>query len=414
MSSAATVVFTLSTLLSSKTAVTQPRTNLHADSGATFNPVSNYAPMFDEPSSAALPVAYTKVLFITPNYTELKRVFETLLSNNLRPVHLEGLPAQPVRKGAFRHVFIDLSLPNAQEWLRDLGPSQDEVFPIALIQRGEREGSALAAGACATLQLPIEAEDVLLCIERNCARIERSRSLQELMDRDRRRIATTSVEGVLTTLCQELRNPLAAALANVEYLREAAHGATVAVSSEEKRNILEDTLDALQRVRGTLESLATLVKKEITEPRRIVFWEVAQSVIDELGCNAASITLTGEPTVRGWADEELLRQVVSTLVHRARCSTHTNDPAPPVQMRVYATETEARISVRDEGPALSAEIIKSLFEPSYAMSGKGSAELLLAVTHHAVVRMGGVLDYAHRNSPGGVFRIRLRLARTYD
>lgn len=367
--------------------------------------------MFDAPSSAALPVAYTKVLFITPNYIELKRVFEALHSNNLRPVHLESLSAHPVQAGTFRHVFIDLSLPGALQWLKALAPNTEEVFAIALIQHGEREGSALAAGASATLQLPIEAADVLLCIERNRARIERSRSLEELMDRDRRRIATTSVEGVLTTLCQELRNPLAAALANVEYLRETDHRAVASVSSEEKRNILEDTLEALQRVRGTLESLATLVKREISEPRRVVFWQVAQSVVDELGCDVTAVSLTGEPTVRGWADEDLLRQVVSTLARRALSSVDSNSRGPQVHLRVYATETEARISVRDDGPALSAEVIKSLFEPAYAMSGKGSAELLLAVTHHAVVRMGGVLDYAQRNSPGGVFRIRLRLVR---
>jgi signal transduction histidine kinase len=76
---------------------------------------------------------------------------------------------------------------------------------------------------------------------------------------------------------------------------------------------------------------------------------------------------------------------------------------------VYATETEARISVRDNGPPLSADAVKTLFETSDMISGRGSAGLLLAMTHHAVVRMGGVLDYAPRSGPGGVFRIRLRL-----
>ena len=371
----------------------------------------SYSSIFDEPSNAALPIAYTKVLFISPHYPEYKQVFAALLSNNLRPVHIERLSDVPIQQGAFQHIFLDLSVPGALNWLGEYCKSDEEIFPIALIQRGEREGSALAAGAHATLQLPIEAADVLLCIKRNRARIERSHSLQELMDRDRRRIATTSVEGVLTSLCQDLRNPLAAALANVEYMREIDIRNTEGVSSEEKRNILEDTLEALGSLRSTLESLATLVKREIAEARRIVFWEIVQGVIDELGPDGRLVSLTGDPTVRGWADEELLRQVVSTLIRRSLSSADRNNSTPVVQIRVYATESEARVSVRDNGPSLSAETIKNLFEASYAISTSGRTELLLAVTHHAGVRMGGVLDYDPRNSFGSVFRIRLRLVR---
>lgn len=384
---------------------------LYAKPGPSGPPDSNFASMLEEPSSAALPVAYTKVLFIAPSHPDLKKVFATLFSNNLQPVHMERLPEVPISKDSIRHVFVDLSLPNALGWLRQWGNQDDDVYAVALIQRGEREGSALAAGACATLQHPIEPADVLLCVERNRARIERNRSLQELLDRDRRRIATNSVEGVLTTLCHELRNPLAAALANVEYLQEVDGRELDRVNNEEKRNILEDTLGALQRVRGTLESLATLVRREMSEPRRIAFWEVVQGVVDELGREAVSVTLSGDPTVRGWADEELLRQVVTTLLRRALGSADSKPDAPLVRIRVYATGTEARVSVRDNGPSLSAEVVRSLFETSDAIAGHGSAELLLAVTHHAVVRMGGVLDYAQGNLPGGVFRIRLRLVR---
>ena len=377
-------------------------------------PGLDFSSMLEEASSAALPAAYTKVLFIAPNRPELKKVFETLFSNNLQPVHMHRLPEVPISRDAFRHVFVDLSVPDALNWLSQFGDHDDGVYPIALIQRGEREGSALAAGACATLQIPIEAADVLLCVERNRARIEHNRSLQELMDRDRRRIAANSVEGVLTTLCQELRNPLAAALANVEYLREVDSRGLERVDDEDKRNILEDTLEALQRLRSTLESLAILVKREMAEARRIVFWEVAQSVIDELGREGSAVTLSGDPIVRGWADEELLRQVVTTLVRRALNSAASMKVAPVVTIRVYATETEARVSVRDNGPSLSVEVVKSLFETSDAISSRESAEMLLAVTHHAVVRMGGVLEYAQQAVPGGVFRIRLRLVRTNE
>jgi signal transduction histidine kinase len=393
--------------------VPSPDINPYDEPAPQGAPLPSNSSIFDETSSAALPIANTKVLFVSPNYPEYKQVFAALFSNNLRPVHVKRLSDVPIQQGAFQHVFIDLSVPGALDWLNKYAIGVDETFPIALIQRGEREGSALAAGAFATLQLPIEAADVLLCIKRNRARIERNRNLQEMMDRDRRRIATTSVEGVLTTLCQDLRNPLAAALANVEYMREIDIRSD-GFSSEEKRNILEDTLDALRSLRSTLESLATLVKREIAEARRVVLWEIVQGVIDELGHDSKHVTLTGDPTVRGWADEDLLRQVVSTLILRSLSSGDRDNSVPAVQLRVYATESEARISVRDNGPLLSAETIKNLFEAPYAISASGKAELLLAVTHHAVVRMGGVLEYDQRQSQGSVFRIRLRLVRANE
>ncbi len=357
----------------------------------------------------ALPTTDTRVLFLAPSSLELSNLFDTLLSNNLRPIHVERLTDAVLPKDEFLHIFVDVSLPGALHWLGQLTTRQDEVFPVALIQRGAREGSALAAGATGTLQLPLEPADVLLCINRNRNRIERNRRFKEVADRDRQRIATASVEGVLSTVCNELRNPLAAALANVEYLRDIGKRDAPSASADDSLVIVDDTFEALQRVRGILESLATLVKRELSEVKRAVFWEVAQSVLDELGRAAAPISLAGDPTVRGWADEELLRQVLSTLTRRALNVADASSGTPSVKIRVYATETEARISVRDNGPSLPADLMQSVLESSDAALRQGSSEMLLAVTHHAVVRMGGVLDFAQRHSPGSVFRIRLRV-----
>jgi signal transduction histidine kinase len=375
---------------------------------------SNDRSGFRESATLSLPAADNRVLFIAPGYPELARVFDTLLVNNFQPVHASQLSEVTLISHDFVHVFVDVSMPGALHWLQQLGDQQDEIFPIGLIEPGTREGSALAAGATGTLQLPLEPADVLLCVNRNRTRIERIRRAKELADRERQRIATASVEGVLATVCNELRNPLAAALANVEYLRDLDKAETFTSSNDDTHVIVEDTFDALQRVRGIIESLATLVKNEHFESTRVVFWQVAQSVLDDLGRCAAPVSLTGDPTVRGWADEDLLRQVLSTLVRRALTAAEASGSTPQVKLHVYSTDSEARISVRDNGPSLPADLLKSLLESSDAALRQSSSEMLLAVTHHAVVRMGGTLDYAQRRSPGSVFRIRLRATRSAD
>jgi signal transduction histidine kinase len=355
-----------------------------------------------------------RVLFIAPNYPELTQVFETLFVNKLQPIHVEQLTDVASTANDFVHVFVDVSLPGALKWLEQLGSHEHEIFPIGLIQPGAREGSALAAGATGTLRLPLEPADVLLCVNRSRSRLERNRRAKEIADRERQRIATASVEGVLATVCNELRNPLAAALANVEYLRDLGKDDTLQSSAEDAHVIVDDTFDALQRVRGIVESLATLVKNDSFEAERVVFWQVTQSVLDDLGRSAAPVTLSGDPSVRGWADEDLLRQVLSTLVRRALNAAAAGGSTPLVKLHVYATDTEARISVRDNGPSLPADLLKSLLESSDDALRQSSSEMLLAVTHHAVVRMGGSLDYAQRHSPGSVFRIRLGLVRNSD
>ena len=186
-----------------------------------------------------------RVLFISPAHPELPQVFDTLLVNNLLPIHVEHLTDVTPANGDFVHVFVDVSLPGALQWLEQLGDREDEVFPIGLIQPGAREGSALAAGATGTLRLPLEPADVLLCINRSRHRLERNRRNKELADRERQRIATASVEGVLATVCNELRNPLAAALANVEYLRDLGKDDTLQSSAEDAHVIVDDTFDAL-------------------------------------------------------------------------------------------------------------------------------------------------------------------------
>lgn|GEM_PF-2854367 len=369
---------------------------------------------FRESTTLSLPVPDNRVIFITPRYSELARVFDALVVNDLQPIHAERVSDLDLDGSEFVHVFADVSIPGVLALLQQLADKQEEAFPIALIRPGAREGSALAAGASCTLQLPLEPADVLLCINRNRTRIERIRRTKELADRERQRIVTASVEGVLATVCNELRNPLAAALANVEYLRDLDGSDSRASSTDDTRAIVGDTFDALQKVRIIVESLATLVKNEHFEARRIAFWQIAQSVLDDLGRCAAPVSLAGDPTVRGWADEELLRQVLSTLVRRALSAAEASGGTPLVRVHVYATETDARISVRDNGPSLPADLLKSLLESSDVAVRQGSSEMLLAVTHHAVVRMGGTLEYAQGHPPGSVFRIRLRVVRGTD
>ncbi len=373
------------------------------------HPESAFPADEEEASSATLPVADTSVLLVCSPGPDVARVRDAVLANNLRFIHAASLERLGEEARGFRHIFLEFGLSGAVNFLRTLGGEEDGVFPVALLARGERPGTALAAGASATLERPLDASDLLLCVNRNRIRLEQLRGWQEMVDRDRHQVATSSVEGVLAALGHEIRNPLAAAMADVEYLLESETTQTELAPSE-RQGILKDTFDSLQRVRSTLESLASLVRREVPEPRKLVLWHIVQQVLDSLPqTQGVAIRLEGDPTVRGICDEELLTQVASTLIRRAVDVAREN-AEPSVRVRIYSSETEARISIRDNGSALPPGMQAHLFEPTHA-GQVGSSGLLLAMAHHAVVRMAGALTYAARTTGGSVFRVRLRLAR---
>lgn len=84
---------------------------------------------------------------------------------------------------------------------------------------------------------------------------------------------------------------------------------------------------------------------------------------------------------------------------------------PPVVLRVLEHPDEAWIEVEDAGPGIDVSVRDSLlgaFARGDASRGKPGLGLGLAVVHRVAARLGGRVEFASRQSPGGgVVRIRL-------
>jgi signal transduction histidine kinase len=101
-----------------------------------------------------------------------------------------------------------------------------------------------------------------------------------------------------------------------------------------------------------------------------------------------------------------LKNVLGNAIEAARERPATAEGAPEVTIRVAVDEELIEIEITDNGPGLSAEAERRLFEPYYTTKAHGTG-LGMALTYRIVVEHGGVI-FAE-NSSGGGARVVVRL-----
>lgn len=359
----------------------------------------------EAPSQALLPSPDNAVLFVCRSSARIEGICAELLKHELRPSVIQSVERAPHVPLAPHHCFIDWSLPGAPDYLSGLVADSSDIWPVALVHDEAESILAYASGAVSTIRRPLHEDEVLSCLRGHRARRARRVIDDAVLIHDQRVTAADAFETMIRSLGQELRTPLATALANLEYLVEQG----TAGSDPEQKTVLCDTLEAMQSLRVTLDGMAVLLPHEPPVLEQVRLWRVAQRVLDALPSGAQWVELRGEPGIRGWGDETILFNLVSILVRRA-LNRHPKTEHPPVSLHVYAHDTEARITVRERPESEAASSNHTRL--AHASSGNAALQdgLQLASARHAVVKMGGLLNHIAHGNAGCAFRVRLRLA----
>lgn len=137
---------------------------------------------------------------------------------------------------------------------------------------------------------------------------------------------------------------------------------------------------------------------------------ILRAAEDALPAGATPVAVTGTfGTVNG--DEVLLRQAFGNLFRNA----YEACAAAGVGARVSVTGTPengvVRVSVSDNGPGLSPEARRRLFQPFATTRAHGTG-LGLAVVQKIIVSHNGRIEAVNRPTGGAEFRIRLPLSRS--
>ncbi len=218
----------------------------------------------------------------------------------------------------------------------------------------------------------------------------------------------------LADASHELRTPLTILRGEVEVALRRDRPAA------EYREVLESSLEEIQRLGRLAENLLTLARADAGEAlsggQPVDLAQVCQRVMETLApsAQAAQVSLTagaaGPIIVLG--DELALERVCFNLLENA---LHYSPAGEAVVVRLAEASGEAVWTVTDSGPGIGAEHLPRLFDRFYRVDpsrsrAHGGAGLGLAIVKALVMAHGGTIQVTSTVGQGTTFLIRLPLA----
>ena len=216
---------------------------------------------------------------------------------------------------------------------------------------------------------------------------------------------------IIRDLGHDLRTPITAMRAGVEVALWSER------SPDDYRRILASTLEEIDRLTLISDALVLLGRLQAGEvtlnlaetDARVLAREAVAGAQGGVGGHPVTLVQPAEPVLIR-ADVRLMRMVLDQLLENARRYT---PPGSPIEVTVRAQETEAVITVEDNGPGVADEVLPHLFEPFYrsdtARAREGGPGLGLTATASIVTLHGGAV-VATRGSEGGL-RVTVTLPR---
>lgn len=221
--------------------------------------------------------------------------------------------------------------------------------------------------------------------------------------------ALASVGQLAAGMAHEIRNPLTSIKGFIQLLREQdaaqrtrdSYYSVILMEIERIDGLLNDVL-VLARYREENASLQTF--RVIDEVLGVV--RLLEPEANRRGIKVELQVASGEWYVHGQSAR--IKQAILNIMKNAFEAIYTKGKI--VRVCVYATAAEVIITVEDDGPGLSDEILQKLFVPFYTTKPEGTG-LGLSTTQRIIADHHGVIFADNSPRLGGArFEVRLPLA----
>jgi len=213
---------------------------------------------------------------------------------------------------------------------------------------------------------------------------------------------------LLNSISHELRTPLAAITSATSTLADARDG-----PAELRRSMIAEIQEASARLNRLVGNLLDVTRLESGHVQTRLDWcdvgDLIQATLRSLdrelsGRNVKVEIAENLPLAR--LDFTLMQQALSNLLLNA--VVHT-PPGTPILLQAGTEQGELVLSVADNGPGLSPELLPRVFDkfiraPDAAAGGSG---LGLAIVKGFVEAQGGKITAGNRPAGGAVFTIRM-------
>ena len=213
------------------------------------------------------------------------------------------------------------------------------------------------------------------------------------------------------SLAHEIRNPLMVIQHAAQLLEECE------TLSESDLRLPQIILQQCRRTNGIVDSVLGLARRERSAPENIDLYDIISEFVEEYRLvvsieNAQIEMQIGSETLPALFDRRQLHQVLTILMHNA--VTHGHMPERPAHILLWAGKGEhsALIEITDNGPGISVEAQKRLFQPFFTTSEHGTG-LGLYIANELCNANQARLEYHKAPSGGACFRLYIPTLRTW-
>jgi C4-dicarboxylate-specific signal transduction histidine kinase len=175
---------------------------------------------------------------------------------------------------------------------------------------------------------------------------------------------------------------------------------------EATRGILQD----VHRIASIASDFARFARLPPPKPAPVDVAEVACTTVAMHSSDALPIDLRAAPCPTVQADRDQLAQMLTNLLQNAMDATqaHTQSPRVIVSVEPHGDD-HVCITVSDNGPGVSEELLPRLFAPYVTTKVHGTG-LGLPIVQRIVVEHGGEIRYAPAPQGGASFSVVLPLS----
>ena len=230
---------------------------------------------------------------------------------------------------------------------------------------------------------------------------------QELVRADR----FSTIGKMSTQIAHEIRNPLNALGLKLELLDDSVHEQKENLSPEAYTDFTKAVeasgkeIDRLREITDYYLKFARFpeVEKELVDLSMVVS-DVVSFYQEEARQKGVSIEKETDRPLKARADPNLVRHALANLLKNAIEATSGGPEKGQIVVKSWRESKAIRLTVKDNGPGISADKVQRVFEPFFTTKRSGTG-LGLTLVQQIVDEHGGTISCASAPGEGTTFKI---------